>query len=109
RGDGRGIIGAVAVQVDENSGIGGGSRASETGEPITAADRNHLGATLFCPRGRGVAAAAVDHDNATNNIAWQTGEHGADRLRFIECRDDGGDGWVGGRRISRLPPAAAGS
>ncbi len=91
------IVGAVAVHINQNIGVGGRLRARQTGEPITAADRDNFRAGRPCPLARAVAAAAVGDDDAIKCLVRQSRDHRADRFRFVKCRDDDGDGGFGSR------------
>ena len=88
RRDGGRIVGAVAVHEDDDIGAGGGLRAGEAGKAIAAADRNHLGARGARAFRRAVARSAVRHDDAADDVARQFGDDRADRLRFVEGRND---------------------
>ncbi len=87
-------------------------RAGKAGEPVAAADRDHLGARAARAFRRAVAAAAVDHDDPVDDVARQFGDDGADRFRFVEGRNDDGNA-AGvrrhGYRLHRNPQLAQAS
>ena len=77
RRDGGRIVGAVAVHEDDDVAGIGCLRAFEAGQAIAAADRDHLGARAARFLRSAVAAAAVDHDDAADDVARNLGDHGA--------------------------------
>ena len=87
RRDGGRIVGAVAVHEDDDVAGMRRLRAVEAGQAIAAADRDHLGAGATRYLRGAVAAAAVDHDDAADDIARNLGDHGGDRFRFVEGRE----------------------
>jgi hypothetical protein len=77
-------------------------RAGETGEPITAADRDNLRAGRPCALARAVAAAAIGDDHTINYLVRQSRDHGADRFRFVKRRDNDGNRVLSGNHTQRL-------
>ena len=57
-----------------------------------AANGHDAGTSRGGDRRRAVFAAAVDNDDFLRQIARDLGDDGFDRLRFVERRDDDGDG-----------------
>ena len=90
RGDGGGIVGAVAVHEDDDIGVGGRLRAGEAGSAVAAPDLDDFGAGAARALLRAVAAAAVGHDHPADDIARQFGDDGGDGLRLVEGRNDHG-------------------
>ncbi len=87
-------VGAVAVDEDNDPGLRRRGRdPRRTGPAIApAADGDDTGADGGSDRRRAVLAAAVDDDDFLRQFARDLGYDGCDRLRFVEGRDDNGDG-----------------
>ena len=109
RGDGRRIVGAVAVHKDDNVGLAGGLRAGKARAAIAAAGGDHLGARAARHARRAVGAAAVGDDHAIDDIARQGTHDHADRFGFVEGGNDDGDAahsWGHRQRLQRNPQLA---
>jgi hypothetical protein len=89
--DGGRIVGAVAVHEDDDVAGKRCLRAFETGQAIAATDRDDLGARATCFLRSAVAAAAIGHDDASDDVARDLRDDGRDRFRFVECGNDDDD------------------
>ncbi len=95
-----GTIGAVAVEEqDDAATLAGGRHTGGTGAAIAAfGQRDDARPGRTRDRRGGVAAGAVGDDDLVHHSAWQCGDRAGDRLRLVQCGDDGRDAMQRQRR-----------